>query len=97
MKVMRWSLKKVNLIFNPERKHIYFDEETKKLKVNELPTEISSYKYFMESLDWVNIVQSLHELKVYVSYLLNKDKEPESLFSCSQEISNDSQEGQDGN
>ena len=76
-------MKKVKVISNPERKSIYQEdqEEGKLLDLDAIRTQISNSKYFMDSLDWVNLVQSIHELKLYVSYLLLKDKYLDGSFA----------------
>jgi len=44
------------------------------IDIEEVKKRISSHKYYIESLDHVNISQSVHELKLYVSYLLEINK-----------------------
>ena len=53
------------------------------IDIEEVKKGISSHKYYIESLDHVNISQSVHELKLYVSYLLEIDKINQS-FSLDQ-------------
>ena len=48
-------------------------EEGTILDVDIVRRQISDSKYFIRNLDWINLVQSIHELKLYVSYLLEKD------------------------
>ena len=54
---------------------IYLDDEVKYYKMDQIKRDIDNEKYFNQSLDCINIVQSLHEIKLYVSYLLDKDQE----------------------
>ena len=53
MKIKKWSLKKVKVIFNPERKSVYRqdDKDEENFNISDIQTKISSPKYFMESLD----------------------------------------------
>jgi len=46
--------------------------------LKEIKTRIESHKYFKETLDCINVSQSIHELKLYVSYLISKDQRDSS-------------------
>ena len=64
-----------------DRKEIYEEDkeeqqrEEKEYNIQDIKKQISDTKYFMENLNWINMIQSLHELKLYVTYLLDKDQE----------------------
>jgi len=52
--------------------------ENPDFNLKEIRTRIESHKYFREKLDCINISQSIHELKLYVSYLMSKDQRDSS-------------------
>ena len=90
----RVELEEIKSDSNVERKQIYAEEgsqsegtEIEVLEVEKITHQVSNSKYFMENLESINIVQSLHELKLYVSYLLERDNAMSSSFNSS---SNDS-------
>ena len=66
--------KKSNKIFQGDLESSNISgEEGKILDAEVVRRQISDSKYFIQNLDWMNLVQSIHELKLYVSYLLEKD------------------------
>ena len=78
---------------NVERKHIYHEddnpseEDNNIWEVDKIKQKITNHKYFIQNLEWVNVVQSLHELKLYVSYLLERDLKSTSSLSSSSNAS----------
>ena len=45
-----------------------------KQDLGHIKKQINSIPYFEYAMDTMNVVQSLHELKLYVSFLLNKEE-----------------------